>query len=169
VLYLYGNALTSLPPEVGQLTALQSLGLHHNQLTSLPPWIGRLTALQDLGVHANQLTALPPEIGQLKKLRKFLYLSENRLTLGGESRAIRYPTKASRPPSSKPQTANAQQRRHDKALMRHTAVNCFPFQRVAFPVNESRATPQLRKHPGPRDGVEILVSCHRSKINEFRP
>jgi hypothetical protein len=78
-LYLRANQLTALPPEIGQLTALQSLHLSANQLTALPPEIGQLTALQSLDLSANQLTALPPEIGQLTALQS-LYLRENQLT-----------------------------------------------------------------------------------------
>jgi Leucine-rich repeat (LRR) protein len=33
----------------------------------LPPEIGQLTALQYLGLDGNQLIALPPEIGQLSQ------------------------------------------------------------------------------------------------------
>ncbi len=34
------NQLTALPPEIGQLTNLQTLYLGDNQLTTLPPEIG---------------------------------------------------------------------------------------------------------------------------------
>ncbi len=71
--------LTSLPPEIGQLTSLQSLSLSGNQLTSLPPEIGQLTSLQSLHLSGNQLTSLPPEIGQLTNLQS-LSLRSNPLT-----------------------------------------------------------------------------------------
>ena len=45
---LSGNQLTTLPPEIGQLTALTRLNLFDNQLTTLPPEIGQLTALTEL-------------------------------------------------------------------------------------------------------------------------
>ena len=72
-------ALTTLPPEIGQLTALTKLDLESNQLITLPPEIGQLTALKSLDLDSNQLTTLPPEIGQLTALRT-LYLQRNRLT-----------------------------------------------------------------------------------------
>ena len=78
-LNLDGNQLTALPPEIGQLTSLQTLGLDGNQLTALPPEIGQLTSLQTLNLDGNQLTALPPEIGQLTSLQT-LKLDGNQLT-----------------------------------------------------------------------------------------
>jgi Leucine-rich repeat (LRR) protein len=72
--------LTNLPPEIGQLTALETLQLSHNQLTSIPPEIGQLTALELLHLEYNQLTSLPAEIGQLTALTG-LYLDGNQLTI----------------------------------------------------------------------------------------
>ena len=40
--------LTSLPPEIGQLTALTRLFAYENQLVTLPPEIGQLAELQEL-------------------------------------------------------------------------------------------------------------------------
>ena len=73
------NGLTSLPPEIAQLTNLASLDLSDNQLTSLPPEIGQLKSLTRLSLWSNQLTTLPPEIAQLKNLTE-LGLSNNQLT-----------------------------------------------------------------------------------------
>jgi Leucine-rich repeat (LRR) protein len=68
-----------LPPEIGQLTNLETLRLEGNQLTVLPPEIGQLTNLKGLAPARNQLTTLPPEIGQLTSLRR-LALDGNQLT-----------------------------------------------------------------------------------------
>ena len=65
---LSDNQLSSLPPEIGQLTALTQLDLSRNQLSSLPPEIGQLAALTQLRLNGNRLSSLPPEIGQLKAL-----------------------------------------------------------------------------------------------------
>ncbi|WP_084227301.1 COR domain-containing protein [Nostoc sp. KVJ20] len=78
-LHLIGNQLSSLPTEIFQLTNLQFLNLSSNQLSSLPPEIGQLTNLQSLYLSINQLSSLPPEIGQLTKLQT-LYLSSNQLS-----------------------------------------------------------------------------------------
>src|SRR5262249_51766914 len=52
---------------------------------------------------------------------------------------------ASRPPSRKPQTANAQQCRHHKALMRHAAWKNSRHRCSTMRVGRS---PQLGKNPG---------------------
>ena len=44
---------------------------------------------------------------------------------GGQGRGSKFCFPRARPPRN-PQTANAQQRRRRKALMRHTAASCFP-------------------------------------------
>ena len=75
---LSGKELTSLPPEIGQLTNLSQLDLRRNQLSQLPPEIGQLTNLSDLVLFSNQLSQLPPEIGQLTNLSD-LVLSYNQL------------------------------------------------------------------------------------------
>ncbi|MBG1242272.1 leucine-rich repeat domain-containing protein [Nostoc sp. NZL] len=76
---LYGNQLSSLPPGFVQLTNLQTLKLRRNQLSSLPPQIGQLTNLQTLDLSRNQLSSLPPEISQLTNLQS-LDLGINQLS-----------------------------------------------------------------------------------------
>ena len=78
-LRLYNNQLSTLPPEIGQLTALRELLLHNNQLSTLPPEIVQLTALTELRLDNNQLSTLPPEIGQLTALTR-LDLDKNQLS-----------------------------------------------------------------------------------------
>ena len=76
---LRSNALSSLPPEIGQLTNLTELDLRSNALSSLPPEIGQLTNLKRLYIHNNDLGSLPPEIGKLTNLIE-LYLRSNFLS-----------------------------------------------------------------------------------------
>ncbi len=86
-LELDGLGLSSIPAEIGNLTALTRLNLSYNQLTTLPAEIGNLTALRELYFLSdkfsapsryNQLTTLPTEIGNLTALRS-LDLYDNRL------------------------------------------------------------------------------------------
>ncbi|MCF4966466.1 leucine-rich repeat domain-containing protein [Nostoc sp. CMAA1605] len=72
------KGLTTLPPEIGQLTNLQLLHLQDNQLSSLPPEIVQLVNLRSLNLYKNQLRSLPLEFVQLVNLRS-LDLSSNRL------------------------------------------------------------------------------------------
>ncbi len=81
-LELEENQLTgSIPPELGNLTNLQILYLYENQLTgSIPPELGNLTNLQELYLYDNELTgSIPPELGNLTNLQE-LYLYDNQLT-----------------------------------------------------------------------------------------
>jgi Leucine-rich repeat (LRR) protein len=36
----------------------------------VPPELGNMTALQELWLYSNQLTAIPPTLGQLHKLKR---------------------------------------------------------------------------------------------------
>ncbi|MEH2062249.1 MAG: COR domain-containing protein [Nostoc sp.] len=73
------NQLSSLPPEISQLSNLTTLFLHNNQLNSLPPEISQLSNLRTLSLYNNQLNSLPPEISQLSNLTRLL-LSFNQLS-----------------------------------------------------------------------------------------
>ena len=55
-LVLNDCSLTSLPPEIGNLTNLTSLYLSENQLTKLPAEIKKLTNLTELNLSSNKLT-----------------------------------------------------------------------------------------------------------------
>ena len=85
---LSGLELTTLPPEIGSLAALQNLDLSRNQLATLPPEIGSLTALQELNVNGNRLITLPPEIGLLRMLRGLAARQNGLTTLPPEIRFL---------------------------------------------------------------------------------
>lgn len=73
------NHLTSLPVEIGQLTALTSLDLTGNKFTSLPDVIGQFPNLTSLTLTGNSLISLSANIGTLTNLTS-LFLSNNQLT-----------------------------------------------------------------------------------------
>jgi Leucine-rich repeat (LRR) protein len=68
-LNLSNQGLSSLPPEIGQLSKLQTLDLNYNQLTSLPDAIGQLTSLRALYLNRNRLRSLPVAINKLRNLQ----------------------------------------------------------------------------------------------------
>lgn len=66
-----GNHLTSLPAELGQLSALEYFSCSDNVLTTLPAELGLLSALKWFTCGDNNLTELPAELGQLSALVLF--------------------------------------------------------------------------------------------------
>jgi small GTP-binding protein len=78
-LNIFRNQISSLPPEIVQLTNLQFLNISFNQISSLPREIGQLTNLQSLNISRNQISSLPREIGQLTNLQS-LYISGNQFS-----------------------------------------------------------------------------------------
>ena len=81
-LALDSNALTgAIPPELGNLSALEYLRLSYNALTGpIPPELGNLSALERLYLRQNAHTGpIPPELGNLTALAK-LDLFNNLLT-----------------------------------------------------------------------------------------
>ena len=76
------NFLTAeIPPELGDLTSLESLQLDRNQLTGeIPPELGNLANLEELILDDNNLTGvILPELGSLASLEE-LRLGYNDLT-----------------------------------------------------------------------------------------
>lgn len=65
---LSSNTISTLPPQIGNLFNLNTLDLANNNLTTLPPEIGSLFNLNTLDLAGNNLTTLPPEIGSLSNL-----------------------------------------------------------------------------------------------------
>ncbi len=81
-LSLGGNQLGGpIPPQIGNLSALEWLLLRNNQLSGpIPPQIGSLSALTWLDLGGNQLSGpIPPEIGNLSALTQ-LSLGSNQLS-----------------------------------------------------------------------------------------
>lgn len=70
-LVLWGNELSGeIPPELGELANLAYLHLQDNFLAgAIPPELGNLEALESLGLSLNQLSGpIPPELGDLERL-----------------------------------------------------------------------------------------------------
>ena len=70
-----GNRLLGrIPPELGNLANLESLGLGANELSGpLPPELGKLVNLTKLWLPGNQLTgSLPRELGNLTRLERLV-------------------------------------------------------------------------------------------------
>lgn len=72
-LYLSGNKISSLPPQLFTLQNLSVLSLRSNQLTYLPGDICRLKNLKELNISLNRLTYLPWEIRDMKLDKLLLY------------------------------------------------------------------------------------------------
>ncbi|KAM9301756.1 p53-induced death domain-containing protein 1 [Gastrophryne carolinensis] len=71
--------LTTLPPDLGQLSLLQHLDLSFNSFTELPSCVTCLSCLATLHLGYNQLITLPDDICQLKRLTSLILMS-NQLT-----------------------------------------------------------------------------------------
>ncbi len=77
-MYLFNKGLTSIPPEIGQLSKVIRLYLNGNRLTSLPTEMRQLTNLKSLNLVGNQFASLSAELSQLPNLT-ILSLGSNRL------------------------------------------------------------------------------------------
>ncbi|XP_045102562.1 leucine-rich repeat-containing protein 40-like isoform X5 [Portunus trituberculatus] len=72
------NSLESLPFSIGYLQRLSKFNASENEIKELPPEIGDCFALSQLDMTHNKLESLPDSIGNLRKLEQ-LYLRHNRL------------------------------------------------------------------------------------------
>ncbi|KAL4066062.1 hypothetical protein J3A83DRAFT_4190341 [Scleroderma citrinum] len=72
-LYLSGNYISTLPPQLFTLQNLSVLSLRGNQLTYLPGEISRLRNLRELNISLNRLTFLPWEIRDMTLQKLQLY------------------------------------------------------------------------------------------------
>ncbi|WP_035568039.1 leucine-rich repeat-containing protein kinase family protein [Hymenobacter sp. IS2118] len=77
VLNLSGNALTSLPDDLGRLHRLQVLFCSDNQFSEVPAVLGQCPALQMVGFKANRIRTLPA--AALTPALRWLILSDNQL------------------------------------------------------------------------------------------
>ncbi|KAG2121889.1 hypothetical protein DEU56DRAFT_833572 [Suillus clintonianus] len=68
-LYLFGNSIHDLPPELFKLENLTVLSLRGNLLTYIPPEICHLINLKELNISLNRLSYLPSEMRDMKLLK----------------------------------------------------------------------------------------------------
>lgn len=64
--------LTSLPPQIFELTQLEALLLEGCHLKELPKEIGKLENLKELDLRSNNISELPEEIKNLTKLEEII-------------------------------------------------------------------------------------------------
>ncbi|CAH2218731.1 Leucine-rich repeat-containing 58 [Pelobates cultripes] len=81
-LYLGGNFITSIPPELANLPYLSYLVLCDNRIQSVPPQLAQVYSLRSLSLHNNLLTYLPREILSLVHLQE--------LSLRGNPLVVRF-------------------------------------------------------------------------------
>jgi hypothetical protein len=78
-IFLNSNNLNgALPPEVGNLNAMQELYISANSIATLPAEVGNLTALRHFEIQVAGLTTIPESIGNLSNLNH-LYLGGNQI------------------------------------------------------------------------------------------
>uniref|UniRef100_H3B2D6 Leucine rich repeat containing 58 n=1 Tax=Latimeria chalumnae TaxID=7897 RepID=H3B2D6_LATCH len=82
LLYLGGNHITSIPPELANLPRLSYLVLCDNRIQGVPPQLAQLHSLRSLSLHNNLLTFLPREILHLVQLQE--------LSLRGNPLVVRF-------------------------------------------------------------------------------
>ncbi|XP_060811744.1 leucine-rich repeat-containing protein 28-like [Bombus pascuorum] len=76
-LYIYGNLIKEVPPELCQMTQLTVLDLSANKLEQISPSIGNLVSLKSLLLNDNSINKLPFEMNQMHNL-EILSISGNK-------------------------------------------------------------------------------------------
>lgn len=68
-LCLFGNNITTLPPELFTIGSLVELDLSYNALTELPSGISQLRQLAKLSLSGNALTSIPEQLAEVQTLQ----------------------------------------------------------------------------------------------------
>ena len=79
MILLSDNSLTSLPPEIGELTSAITFDVANNYLTMVPTQIGNMSNLKSINLSGNKIQSIPSTISKLTKL-ELLDLRNNRIT-----------------------------------------------------------------------------------------
>lgn len=75
-LWVSHNKLSSLPPQLDQITTLREVFLHRNNLEDIPLCLCNLPNLQLLWLNNNKITSIPDEIVKLRSIKR-LHLDSN--------------------------------------------------------------------------------------------
>lgn len=75
-LWVSHNKLSTLPPQLDQLSLLRELFLHRNNFEEIPSCVCKLPSLQVLWFSNNKITSIPDEISQMSSLKR-LHLDNN--------------------------------------------------------------------------------------------
>lgn len=75
-LWVSHNKLSTLPPQLDQLTQLRELFLHRNNFEEIPSCVCKLTSLQVLWLSNNKIKSIPDEVAQMSSLKR-LHLDNN--------------------------------------------------------------------------------------------
>lgn len=154
-LFLYGNLLTSLPPELFNLANITVLSLRNNSLQELPSSITRLPKLAELNIAGNQLRSLPWEL--LNMLRS----KENTCEVSLRPNPFNVPrlsTEAELPSHTKTTDDQADSSNAASALFRQLEMR-FIRGRQALNAGDEDATPKKK-----RNSKEQLIFLAPSRI-----
>ena len=73
---IFGNKLTSIPPEIGSMESLSILNLYANQIKTLPPEIANCTNLREINLKMN-----PINEGDKYKIRSYVNGADVKFTV----------------------------------------------------------------------------------------
>ncbi|KAG8130144.1 hypothetical protein E2320_016736 [Naja naja] len=141
-LYLGGNFITSIPPEVANLSSLSYLVLCDNRIQSIPPQLAQLHSLRSLSLHNNLLTYLPREILNLVQLEE--------LSLRGNPLVVRFVRELTYNPPSLQELAG-----------RTIKTRNIPYVANDLPGNLLRYLSLASNCPNPKCGGVYFDSCVR--------
>uniref|UniRef100_A0ACB8ESZ4 Uncharacterized protein n=1 Tax=Sphaerodactylus townsendi TaxID=933632 RepID=A0ACB8ESZ4_9SAUR len=141
-LYLGGNFITSIPPELANLPSLSYLVLCDNKIQSIPPQLAQLPSLRSLSLHNNLLTYLPREILNLVHLEE--------LSLRGNPLVVRFVRDLTYNPPSLRELAS-----------RTIKIRNVPYVSGDLPENLLRYLDLASNCPNPKCGGVYFDSCVR--------
>nr|XP_006132963.1 leucine-rich repeat-containing protein 58-like [Pelodiscus sinensis] len=139
-LYLGGNFITSIPPELANLPSLSYLVLSDNKIQSIPPQLAQLHSLRSLSLHNNLLTYLPREILNLVHLEE--------LSLRGNPLVVRFVRDLTYNPPSLLELAG-----------RTVKIRNIPYAPSDLPGNLVRYLSLASNCPNPKCGGKLAALC----------